>query len=131
MPSSPITRRTRGSAPPPAAHPPEPEEIVPEGEWRRRERANLVAALKRAGGRIYGPGGAAELLGSSRPRCNRASGRAGSTHATCTDLARPRSRSVTAILPGAARVYALRLRRVEAEPASSQRLEERDERAAV
>ena len=52
-----------GAAPPPAAHPPEPAEIVPEGEWRRRERANLVAPLKRAGGRIYGPGGAAELLG--------------------------------------------------------------------
>ena len=52
-----------GAAPPPAAHPPEPEEIVPEGEWRRRDRANLVAALKRAGGRIYGPGGAAEILG--------------------------------------------------------------------
>jgi len=63
MPSSPITRRTRRSAPPPAAHPPEPAEIVPEDEWRRRERANLVAALKRAGGRIYGPGGAAEILG--------------------------------------------------------------------
>ena len=52
-----------GAAPPPAAHPPEPAEIVPEDEWRRRERANLVAALKRAGGRIYGPGGAAEILG--------------------------------------------------------------------
>ena len=48
----------------PAAHPAGPEEeIVPEDEWRRRERANLVAALKRAGGHIYGPGGAAELLG--------------------------------------------------------------------
>ena len=46
----------------PAPQPPGPEEIVPEGEWRRRERVNLVAALKRAGGRIYGPGGAAELL---------------------------------------------------------------------
>ena len=52
-----------GAAPPPAAHPPEPAEIVPEDEWRRRERANLAAALKRAGGRIYGPGGAAEILG--------------------------------------------------------------------
>jgi transcriptional regulator with GAF, ATPase, and Fis domain len=40
-----------------------PEEIVPEREWRRRERENLLAALKRAEGRIYGRGGAAELLG--------------------------------------------------------------------
>jgi len=47
----------------PAAQPPGPEEIVPESEWRRRERANLVTALKRAGGRVYGRGGAAELLG--------------------------------------------------------------------
>jgi transcriptional regulator with GAF, ATPase, and Fis domain len=39
------------------------EEIVGDEEWRRRERANLVAAVTRAGGRIYGVGGAAELLG--------------------------------------------------------------------
>jgi transcriptional regulator with GAF, ATPase, and Fis domain len=38
-------------------------DIVPEREWRQRERANLLAALKRAGGRIHGEGGAAELLG--------------------------------------------------------------------
>jgi transcriptional regulator with GAF, ATPase, and Fis domain len=38
-------------------------EVVPDREWRRRERQNLEAALKRAGGRIYGPNGAAELLG--------------------------------------------------------------------
>ena len=38
-------------------------EVVPDSEWRRRERQNLEAALKRAGGRIYGPNGAAELLG--------------------------------------------------------------------
>ncbi len=29
----------------------------------RRARDNMVAALKRSGGKIYGPGGAAELLG--------------------------------------------------------------------
>jgi transcriptional regulator with GAF, ATPase, and Fis domain len=45
------------------ASPSEAEEIVPDAEWRRRERANLVAALSRAQGRIYGHGGAAELLG--------------------------------------------------------------------
>jgi transcriptional regulator with GAF, ATPase, and Fis domain len=38
-------------------------EVVPDTEWRRRERQNLEAALKHAGGRIYGPKGAAELLG--------------------------------------------------------------------
>ena len=32
-------------------------------EWRQHERANLAAALRRSGGRIYGAGGAAELLG--------------------------------------------------------------------
>jgi transcriptional regulator with GAF, ATPase, and Fis domain len=38
-------------------------EIVSDREWRRRERENLETALKRAGGRIYGRNGAAELLG--------------------------------------------------------------------
>jgi DNA-binding NtrC family response regulator len=37
--------------------------IITEAEWRRRERSNLVAAMRRAGGRIYGAGGAASLLG--------------------------------------------------------------------
>jgi transcriptional regulator with GAF, ATPase, and Fis domain len=37
--------------------------VVPEIEWRRREQANLRAALKLAQGRIYGPDGAAEVLG--------------------------------------------------------------------
>jgi len=52
--------------PTPAATPaatPAVEEVVPDAEWRRRERANLMAALSRAQGRIYGNGGAAELLG--------------------------------------------------------------------
>jgi len=40
-----------------------PDEIIPEAEWRLRERANILAALRRAGGRIYGDGGAAALLG--------------------------------------------------------------------
>jgi transcriptional regulator with GAF, ATPase, and Fis domain len=38
-------------------------EPIPVAEWRHRERANVEAALARAGGRIYGRGGAAELLG--------------------------------------------------------------------
>jgi DNA-binding NtrC family response regulator len=38
-------------------------DVVPDTEWRRRERQNLEAALEHAGGRIYGRNGAAELLG--------------------------------------------------------------------
>ena len=38
-------------------------EIVTEEEMRRRERENIAAALKQSKGRIYGPGGAAQLLG--------------------------------------------------------------------
>jgi hydrogenase-4 transcriptional activator len=37
--------------------------FVPAEEWKQRERRNLLAALKSANWRIYGPGGAAELLG--------------------------------------------------------------------
>jgi hypothetical protein len=36
----------------------------------RRARDNIVAALQRSGGRIYGPGGAAELLGISPSTLN-------------------------------------------------------------
>lgn len=39
------------------------DEIVPEAEWRQRERANVLAALRRSRGRISGKEGAAELLG--------------------------------------------------------------------
>ena len=38
-------------------------DILTEAELRRRDRENLLAALERTGGRIYGPRGAAELLG--------------------------------------------------------------------
>ena len=38
-------------------------DVIPDAEWRRREQANLRHALKLADGRIYGPNGAAELLG--------------------------------------------------------------------
>lgn len=37
-------------------------EVVPEPEMRRRERANMVAALEQSNWRIYGANGAAELL---------------------------------------------------------------------
>jgi transcriptional regulator with GAF, ATPase, and Fis domain len=39
------------------------EEVVSAAEWRQRERSNIVTALRRAQGRIYGSGGAAALLG--------------------------------------------------------------------
>ena len=34
-----------------------------DAEMRRRERRNLEIALEKAGGKVSGPGGAAELLG--------------------------------------------------------------------
>ena len=40
-----------------------PEAVIPEKEWRNRERANVLAALHQAGFRVSGKGGAAELLG--------------------------------------------------------------------
>jgi transcriptional regulator with GAF, ATPase, and Fis domain len=39
-----------------------PEVVLTDRECRARERANLMKALQRANGRIYGHGGAAELL---------------------------------------------------------------------
>ena len=41
----------------------ENDEVVPDAELRRRERENLLAALQRSNWRIYGAGGAADLLG--------------------------------------------------------------------
>ena len=38
-------------------------DVIPEEEWRRRERANILAALQKASFRVSGEGGAAELLG--------------------------------------------------------------------
>lgn len=40
-----------------------PDIVLTDREFRERERANLIKALQRADGRIYGEGGAAELLG--------------------------------------------------------------------
>jgi transcriptional regulator with GAF, ATPase, and Fis domain len=37
--------------------------VIPDVEWRRRERENVRAALQLANGRIYGPDGAADVLG--------------------------------------------------------------------
>jgi transcriptional regulator with GAF, ATPase, and Fis domain len=41
----------------------EDEAVETEAQRRSRERANIVAALERSGGKVYGAGGAAELLG--------------------------------------------------------------------
>ena len=46
-----------------APRPTELGEVLPEREMKRRERNNMIAALKRTGGKIYGPDGAAALLG--------------------------------------------------------------------
>jgi transcriptional regulator of acetoin/glycerol metabolism len=40
-----------------------PSAVLSDREMRRRERENLRVALERCGGRIYGPRGAAALLG--------------------------------------------------------------------
>jgi transcriptional regulator with GAF, ATPase, and Fis domain len=37
--------------------------VLPDAEVRRLERENILTALRQGGGRIRGPGGAAELLG--------------------------------------------------------------------
>ncbi len=53
------TKRNERSAEPRTST---PEVVIPETEWRNRERANVLAALHQAGFRISGKGGAAELL---------------------------------------------------------------------
>jgi transcriptional regulator with GAF, ATPase, and Fis domain len=40
-----------------------PKTVVPEADVRRFEKENLLAALEATGGRVYGRGGAADLLG--------------------------------------------------------------------
>jgi transcriptional regulator with GAF, ATPase, and Fis domain len=47
----------------PAGTPPDAEGVFPDLEMRRRERENLTRAIERCHGRIYGPDGAAALLG--------------------------------------------------------------------
>ncbi|MEG6504350.1 sigma-54-dependent Fis family transcriptional regulator [Nitratidesulfovibrio sp. 1201_IL3209] len=42
---------------------PDAAPIIPEARWRELQRANIERALAMAGGRVHGPGGAAELLG--------------------------------------------------------------------
>jgi transcriptional regulator with GAF, ATPase, and Fis domain len=47
----------------PTPHPHGEVGVLTDAELRRRERDNLLAALHHSAGKIYGPGGAAELLG--------------------------------------------------------------------
>lgn len=42
-----------------------PQAVIPEVEWRNRERDNILAALRQAKFKVSGRGGAAELLGIS------------------------------------------------------------------
>ena len=46
-----------------AAGPAPTADVIPEAEWRRRERANVLAAMEKSRFRVSGEGGAAELLG--------------------------------------------------------------------
>jgi DNA-binding NtrC family response regulator len=52
----------RVMAPPPADDR-DDDVVLTDRECRDRDRANVMRALERTDGRIYGPGGAAELLG--------------------------------------------------------------------
>ena len=36
--------------------------ILTREDWKRQERESITAALKQCGGKVFGPGGAAELL---------------------------------------------------------------------
>jgi transcriptional regulator with GAF, ATPase, and Fis domain len=47
----------------PTATPRDPDQVLPDLEMRRRERENLTRAIEHCHGRIYGPTGAAALLG--------------------------------------------------------------------
>jgi transcriptional regulator with GAF, ATPase, and Fis domain len=57
---SPATPRSHAG---PLAAPSERKPVLREADVRRFEEENLLRALEAAGGRIYGPGGAARLLG--------------------------------------------------------------------
>jgi transcriptional regulator with GAF, ATPase, and Fis domain len=58
-----LTLDLPGSVTAPVKVRPAQQAVIPENEWRDRERANVVAAMQAANFRISGKGGAAELLG--------------------------------------------------------------------
>src|SRR6201999_804512 len=49
---------------PVGAQPARPAGILTEDAWRELEKQNLIAALRATRGKLYGPGGAAALLGT-------------------------------------------------------------------
>lgn len=57
-------RKTETPASPSSAPAASPA-VIPEQEWRKLERANILAALRQANFKVSGKGGAAELLGIS------------------------------------------------------------------
>lgn len=59
----PVTQIPEDSLPSAVAWAASVRDVIPEAEMQRRERDNVLAALQRTRWRIYGPGGAAELLG--------------------------------------------------------------------
>ena len=59
LPPSPATPQLQAGPLPADEH----TDVLTEGEWRNKERENLQRAILRARGRIYGPGGAAAILG--------------------------------------------------------------------
>jgi len=48
---------------PAATQPPQAREVIPESEWRVRQKENILSALALTRGKVSGAGGAAELLG--------------------------------------------------------------------
>jgi transcriptional regulator with GAF, ATPase, and Fis domain len=57
----PVSRPTDHTAE--IASPPKKPALLTRDDLKRQERDAIVAALKQANGKIFGPGGAAELLG--------------------------------------------------------------------
>jgi len=58
-----LPAKTLGKAKAHSVPPPGGDAVIPEQEWRSRERANILAALRQANFRVSGKGGAADLLG--------------------------------------------------------------------
>jgi len=42
--------------------PDETASVLTREDWKRQERESITAALRKSGGKVFGPGGAAELL---------------------------------------------------------------------
>ena len=54
---------SKGTTASPAREKQQKHAVIPEAEWKLRERENLLAAMETANGRVSGEGGAAALLG--------------------------------------------------------------------